>query len=130
MPVSGGTNSRLAVEVASIMATPQDGYIVPLNITAPGKETLDIEQFLKKNFDESVQDKVREPKYIVSRQVSSSILEVVEDFDLIVLGASNAKALSHLIRSTIPEDIAAGTDKPMVMVKSTEGFKSLLKRYI
>jgi nucleotide-binding universal stress UspA family protein len=130
VPVSGGPNSRLAVEVASIMATPNDGYVVPLNITAPGKETLDIEQFLKKNFDQSVQDKVREPRYIVSRQVSSSILEVAKDFDLIVLGASNAKALSHLIRSTIPEDIAAGTDKPMVMVKSTEGFKSLLKRYI
>lgn len=130
VPISESPNSRLALEVAAIMANPDDGYIVPLNIASPGKETLDIEQFVEKSCDQPVRDKVKDAKYVVSKNISSSILEVANDFDLIVIGASSSRALSHLIRSTIPEDVAAETDKPMVMVKSNEGIQSLLKRYI
>ena len=130
VPVSGGPNSRLAMEIAGIMADPDDGYIVPLNITAPGKETLDIDQFIEKVCDEVVRDKVRQPQYAVSKHISETILSVAREYDLIVIGASNDKALAQLIRSTIPEDVAAGTDKPMVMAKATERFESLLKRYI
>ncbi|MBN1482794.1 amino acid permease [candidate division KSB1 bacterium] len=130
VPVSGGPNSRLALAIAAIMVDPADGYIVPLNITAPGKETLDIEQFIEKECEKGVRDKVKEPQYAVSKQVSATILEQAAHYDLIVIGASNAKALSHLIRSSIPEEVAASTDKPMVMVKSTEGIQSFLKRYL
>ncbi len=130
VPISEGPNSRLALDIAAMMADPEDGYIVPLNITSPGKETLDIDQFVEKFCDQSVRDKIKEAKYVVSKNISSTILQVSHDFDLIVIGASNARALSHLIRSTIPEDVANGTDKPMVMVKSNEGIQSLLKRYI
>jgi len=130
VPISGGPNSRLALEVAGIMCDPEGGYIVPLNVSPPGSEILDIEQFIAKECDPVVGQKVLEPRYKISRQISDAILAEVEDFDLVVIGASNDQALAQLIRSTIPEEVADRCDKSMVMVKATEGFETLVKRII
>lgn len=130
VPIAGGPNSRFALEIASIMAHQNEGEIVPFNVTLPGKETMDVDAFIEKECGDMIKEKIIKPKYAVSKNIGNTILEEAHKYDLIVMGASNEKALQHILHSTIPEDIARSTEKPMVMVKATGGIQSFIKKWI
>jgi basic amino acid/polyamine antiporter, APA family len=130
VPVSDCQNSRLALEIAAIMVDAEGGEIVPFNITAPGGETLNLDNFLSKEESEVFAGKNVNPKYAVAKNISETIIKEAPDYDLIVIGTSNDWSLRNMIRSTIPEEVAQGCNKPMVMVKATQGFQSLVRRYI
>ena len=131
VPFAGGPNSAFLLEIAAILVDKPGGEIVPLNIAPPGKPTQDIEAFLNetpalKGYDKSL----FKPKYIVSRQILQTILDESEDFDLVVIGSSRERALQQIVMGSIPEELARRCEKPLVMVKSTEGLKSFIKRWI
>ena len=130
VPVSDSPSSLLALEIASILVDPDKGVIVPFNITAPGDETLDLDEFIGRGTGEFLDGKNIKPQYAVAKNVSEVIIQQAADYDLIVMGASNDRSLNNIIKGTIPERVSQGCDKPMVMAKATKGFKSLVRRYI
>lgn len=128
VPIAGGPFSQFALEVASIMMHPTNGVIVPFNVTPPGKETLDIDEFVSKTLKGRIGAQHIKPKYSVSKYISEIIIHEAAEYDLVVMGASDERALKYIIRSTIPEQVAKRCKTPLVMVKSHEGMISLLKR--
>jgi len=130
VPIAGGPYSPFALEVASIMMDANEGVIVPFNIAPPGGETLDIEAYIKKTIGDKIPAEKFQPKYFVSRYVAEIIIHEAQEYDLIVIGASQEKALRQLRRSTIPEEVARRSNKSLIMVKPRKGFKSLIKRVI
>jgi len=123
------TYARILVPVSDSL-DPDKGVIVPFNITAPGDETLDLDEFIGRGTGEFLDGKNIKPQYAVAKNVSEVIIQQAADYDLIVMGASNDRSLNNIIKGTIPERVSQGCDKPMVMAKATKGFKSLVRRYI
>ena len=131
VPLAGGPNSAFALEIASILVDPDDGEIVPFNVTQPGRETLDIEVFIEQTIAQwEVNGDLLKPKYEVSRDVTKAILDESEEYDLVVIGASKERLFQQMVMSSIPEEVARRCDKPLVMVKATEGIQSLIKRWV
>ena len=131
VPLAGGPNSAFALEIASILADPDQGEIVPLNVTQPGKVTVDIEAFIEQTTVQwDIKTNLLEPKYAVSRDITKAILDESQDYDLVVIGASKERLLQQMVMSSIPEEVARRCDKPLVMVKATEGIESLIKRWV
>ncbi|MBN1352716.1 amino acid permease [candidate division KSB1 bacterium] len=131
VPFAGGPNSAIILEIAAILADKPGGEIVPLNIAAPGKPTQDIESFLEntpslKAFDRNL----FKPKYVVSRHIVKTILDESKAYDLVVIGSSRERMLQQMVMGSIPEELARHCTKPLVMVKSTEGIQSFIKRWI
>ena len=133
VPFAGGPNGALAFEIASILAAPGDGQIVPLNVARPGQPTQDIEAFLDEAVEEHQLNRfLFHPKYLVSKNFVEAIIgEANEwDYDLVIIGATRDKILKQLIRGSLPEEIARRIQKPLVMVNATGGFKLFMRRII
>jgi len=133
VPFAGGPNSVFAFEVASILADPEEGQIIPLNVARPGQPTTDIDAFL----DAAVKIKqlnrnLFKPRYIIDKNIVQTIIQEANegDYDLVVIGASRERMWQQMVMGSIPEELARHCQKPFVMVKATEGLKLLLKRII
>ena len=131
---SGGPNSVLAAEIASILMDPAGGEAEVLNVTRPGRHTMDIEAYLDECAAQIERfDKERfRPKYLVSKNVFGAIMDEMrrEEYDLVVLGVSARGILDQMLRGSIAEQIARGSDKAMAMVRAKKGIRSLIRRYI
>jgi len=130
VPLAGGPNGSFALEVASILAEEGEGEILALTVDT-GKVRFDIGNYVRSNKDslhlplERVHSKV-----IYSKNVVDGILKEAKDYDLIVLGSSNAPLLVNLSRESVPETVARKYDKPLVVVKASLGIQSIVKRWL
>jgi len=128
VPVAGGPNSALALEVASILV--EQGDDAEIVVYTVG-ERLDIEEFLERNAPrmiiprERVKTKVAKPGDIVKL-----ITEESEQYDLVVIGATQQPILRPFAREPIPEAVARIVTTPLVMVKAGAGIRSWIKRWI
>ena len=133
MPFAGGPDGIFAFEIASILVDHEEGKVIPLNVTSPGRKTHDIEAFL----DDAVQSrnldkKIFKPNYKVSKNVVETIVNEANegDYDLVIIGASRERQLKQMVRGSIPEQIARRCEKPLIMVKSVGGLRLFIKRII
>ena len=130
VPLAGGPNGGLALEVASILADPEVGEITALSVTNQG-ERFDIRQFV-----DDREARLRIPlervktKGVKASGIAEAILAEAKDHDLIVLGATAKPAITRIGKPTVPEIIARRADKPMVMVRSAKGFRTWIRRWI
>lgn len=130
VPVGGGPNGALALEMASILADPKEGEVVALTVSRAGVH-FDAAGFISEN-----QERLRLPKekvwskVIAADNIIDAILKEAEDYDLVVLGATRQPLLYKVAWETVPEAIARRTSKPLVMVKAATGISSLVKRWI
>jgi len=131
VPLAGGPNGALALEMASILR--EEGAdqtpITALNIDT-GRH-VDIERFV----DEQVAKKGLDRRRFTTRTIEASdpieaILTESENFDLVVLGTTQKSILKQFARRSIPEEIAHRSNKPTVIVKANVGMRSWLKRWI
>ena len=53
-----------------------------------------------------------------------------KDYDLIVLGTTHKPLLAQMGRLSLPEKIACRAAKPVVMVKSSIGVRSWIRKWI
>ncbi len=133
VPFAGGPDGVFAFEIASILADNKHGKIFPLNVTRPGAKTHDIEDFL----DAAVKIKdlnreLFEPKYIIAKNVFDAILNEANngDYDLVIIGASRETMISQMVKGSFPLELARKCNKPLVMVKATEGLRLLIRKII
>jgi amino acid transporter/nucleotide-binding universal stress UspA family protein len=130
VPVAGGPNGAFALEIASILADPDEGRVTAFTV-ATGRRAFDVGSFVAEHLDRMAlpQDRV-ESRVVNSRDVPGGILAEAEDYDLIVLGATRRPLLRQLGRDSVPETVARRCEKPLVMVKASAGIRSWVKRWI
>jgi len=130
VPVAGGPNGVLALEVATILADRDEGEVVAF--TVDGRRTpFDIGAFVRQN-----QARLHLPlhrvatKSVKADNVVDAILREAEDYDMVVAGCTHEPLLRRITHERIPETIAKRCRKPFVMVKAAGGLRSWIKRWI
>jgi len=131
VPLAGGPNGALALEIASILCE-KDSQVSP--ITALNVDTgrhFDIERFVDEQTAKKGLDRQRfAARTIEARNPAEAILRESADYDLVVLGTTQKPLLRQFASRSIPEEIAHRCAKPTVIVKANIGVRSWLKRWI
>jgi len=130
VPVVGGPNSAFALEIASILAREDDGKICAFTVQ-DGKDHFDLDGFLAAHKERIQLPPERvEARAITDRSPVDAILAEAEHYDLIVLGSTRDPLIYQVVRESIPDIVARRCNKPLIMVKSSSGIKSWIKRWV
>lgn len=130
---AGGPNGALALEIASILADPDQGRIVAF--TVDHRRDFDVSKFVSHHSDRLhvTPDRVS-TKTVDARNVTRAILRearrVDQEYDLVVLGTTGTTRLRQMATNPIPETVAKNCTKPLIMVKAGGGVRSWIKRWI
>ncbi len=130
VPIAGGPNGALALEIASILTRHDEGTVTALSVDT-GRGSVNFEQFLENNakkFD--IPREHLKTKTVKAKSVVKAILKEAREYDLVVLGTTEKPLLAQMGRMSLPEKIACRTPKPVVMVKSDSGVHSWIRRWI
>ncbi|OQY23224.1 MAG: hypothetical protein B6I34_04880 [Anaerolineaceae bacterium 4572_32.1] len=136
VPVAGGLNSRLAVRTAISMARQsQDGptqvtvmHVVPT--CCAETDRVRGEKYTRQAIENNPYQHL-ERLIVEGDDVVEAILETAQDYDLIVIGATEEPLLSNLLVGNLPTRIAREADVTVVMVKRRSGpIKSLLRQTV
>jgi nucleotide-binding universal stress UspA family protein len=129
VPLAGGPNSALALEMAGILADPDEGEITAYTVASP-RHPFDIEAFVAQHRDRiALPDERIHCEVGRGKDVVRAILYQSEQHDLLVLGGTGDSALRKMTHVPIPETIARRCDTPLVMCRAATGLRSWLKRY-
>lgn len=121
IPLAGGPNSQLAARLAAAMARQsRNGPITltALHIIRPGSSDagfIRAQKVLAHSVEGIPYD--FELKIIEGHDVVQAILSVAEDYDLIVIGATNEPLFKTLLLGNIPEEVARRAGVTTIMVK-------------
>jgi nucleotide-binding universal stress UspA family protein len=131
VPLAGGPNGALALEIASILCE-DDSAEAP--ITVLNVDT-GIDFDLASYVDEQVARKGLDRTRFRTRTMQAgdpveAILAQTVDYDLIVLGTTQKSMLAQFARRSIPEEIGHRCRKPTVIVKTNVGVRSWIKRWL
>jgi amino acid transporter/nucleotide-binding universal stress UspA family protein len=135
VPVAGGPNSHRAVKMAATMAgLAQDGpaEVTVLRILRTGVSQAELTRG-HKDMAHSIEGIAYDfnLKLVEGNDVAQTILNVAEDYDLIVIGASNEPMFRTLLVGNIPEQVALNAKVTTIMVKRRSGpIKSLLRETV
>ena len=130
VPLTGGPNGALALEVASILADAEEGEITAFAVNAGGKP-FDIDGFVNLHESKMRLDRARvRAKEVASRNVVGAILAEAAHHDLVVLGCTREPLIRQITRSSVPETVARLCGKPLVMVKASGRLRSWVKRWV
>jgi amino acid transporter/nucleotide-binding universal stress UspA family protein len=131
VPLAGGPNGALALEVASILCVQdeQEKMITALNVDT-GRH-FDIAGFVDEHAAKRGLDRQRfATRTLEAQDPVEAILAASEDFDLVVLGTTRKSLLAQFARRSIPEEIMHRCSKPTIIVKANVGVRSWVKRWI
>jgi len=130
VPVGGGPNSIFALEIASILAEKDDSEIEALVINSP-KKKVDISHIEKASLNGSPInfDRIK-IKLVTSSNVVNAILDESQKNDLVIIGSSLDPLISHVTRDTVSHAVAKKCNKSMIIVKSSGGIRSWIKRWL
>ena len=130
VPLAGGPNGALALEVAQILCEPceKGPTITALNVDT-GRH-FDIESFVSEQIKKKGLERNRfEVRTVMADNPIDGICQTSADYDLLVLGTTQKSILAQFATRSIPEEVAYCCDKPTVLVKANTPMKSLVKRW-
>jgi len=133
VPVAGGPNAALALEVASILAEPDKGRIVAFTVDGRrkfGKFELDV--FVRANRARMrlSADRVQTKTVHAGSAIQAILEEAEQGYDLVVLGATGRARLAQIATDSVPETVAHRCPTPLVMVKASGRIQSWIKRWV
>jgi basic amino acid/polyamine antiporter, APA family len=139
VPLAGGPNGPLALEIAAILNDNQsdkagkagkDGKITVLTVDT-GKGIFNLDKFINDQADRLNLDRNRfNAKILKAKDPASAIMKETQNYDLIVMGTTQKPFVLQFATESIPEEIARRCGKPTVIVKSDVGVRSWIKRWI
>jgi len=128
VPVAGGPNAALALEMAGILAQKETCEITALHVR--GKRAFDVDEFIDQNMHRIDVPRERIRTTILSNvSIIDAIIQEAHNYDLVVLGATDESFIYRFTHTPVPETIARMCDKPLVMVKAGVGLRSWIKRW-
>lgn len=121
MPVEDDRNSRLALELlpAFLSRWSARAELVALNFDGIHAKSR-AERLFQRLSREMPLPADAAASYVEGMDPAKQILDRIRPADLIVMGESQSGHLAHLFGSTLTDDIAQGTDRPVVFVKMYE----------
>ena len=130
VPIAGGPNSSLALEIASILTEKETGTITAFTVASRTRK-FDIAAFVDQHTDglDIPRDRIH-CKTVTGKDVIGAVLRRAEDYDLVVLGNTRESVLRQMAHTPIPETIARNCKKPLVMCRAVSGIQSWIRRYI
>ena len=130
VPLAGGPNGALALEVASILADPAEGEITVMTVAGKG-HAFNVQAFVNDNITRMHLPASRVRAHEVEGgDVVEAILAEAEGYDMVVLGCTQKPMLRQIMHETVPETVAARCDRPLVMVRSGGRLRSWVRRWI
>jgi len=139
VPVAGGPNTRMAIELAVTAADAIElqGQARPeivalhLIIQKSGENNGDIEARRKELTDEfDLEALPIELEIRSAGDAAEGILQAAEEFDQIIIGASDERLLEQSLFGSIPQRIAEESLKTVIMVKRYDPVKFGLRRWL
>ena len=130
VPLAGGPNGALALEMAGILADPDDGEITAMTVGS-GDRKFDLAGFVEQH-----SSRINLPpervlcKTVAGKDVVKTILTQAEDYDMVVIGNTNESVLRQMTHTPIPETVARNCDKPLVTCRAAAGLRSWIRRYL
>ena len=134
VPLGGGPHARLGLELAFDMArhfssTLDVVTVLPLTASEmEQKKRLEIIDMALEGFSS---EGIRiQKRLIMDDSVELGLARESEEFDLMVIGASNIPLWKRLLFGTIPQNVAKHSKAPVIMVKRYEGrVKSWFRKF-
>ena len=137
VPVAGGPNARLALELALTQADALENQghrrpeVVALNLVLDGINGDDLEQRRQDLLDNlDIADWPIELRLVYTTDVVHGILDEATDFDQIIIGASEEGLLEQSLFGSIPQRVAEEALTTVVMVKRHDLVKFGLRRWL
>ena len=130
VPVAGGPNGAIALEVASMLADGDDGTITAFTVDTH-RRPFGLEAFVEANLSRMhvPSERVR-TRRVSARHVVPAILQEAREYDLVVLGCTRRPLVTQIGRHPIPETVARRCAKPLVMVHAGARLRSWIRRWV
>lgn len=135
LPSAGGEHAQCAEQYSSAIAKSLNGSVTLCQIvseTPDATETSKRQGFLDvalKRMEESNDFKAN-GKLIESDSVTGGIIKEAENYDAVMVGAAGKSIYPQIMLGNIPEEIAKGVDKTVIVVKHYHPVKALLGRVV
>ena len=133
VPVAGGPNSAMALEIGSILVAGTGGDVVVFTVDTGAGRAFDLPSFVAEHAARTTLSGDRiHTKTAESSSVVAAILEEAarDEYDLVVLGATREPLIYQFARDSVPEKVAKACRKSLVMVKASGGIRSWIRRWV
>ena len=130
VPMAGGPNGFFALQIASILAEKHKGTVDALIINDEREaiHVTDIPESMREGIHVNF-DRINTTRKSAVNIVDA-ILEESKPYDLIILGSTLDPIIRQVTRESISHAVAKKCSKPMIIVKASGGFKSLIRRWL
>ncbi len=122
VPTAGGPNAPIGAYLASTLAQSNDANVTGLYVQvgrASSSRMAENRRILDETFHGLTFRKDPEKKIITANSPQAGILSEAEDFDLVIIGASEQGGLDQFAFGSIPQRIASQAPSSSIMVKGT-----------
>ncbi len=128
-PTKGlSAHGKLTWEVARILAAHYDAAITVFHVT-PMDKSGEIPELLQDEMSVEQEGMQYTVKLLQSRDPAGRICKEAEDYDLVVIGASETSLFGRFLFGLKPMKIAEGCSCPVIMVRRNTGIRSWFKRW-
>jgi uncharacterized hydrophobic protein (TIGR00271 family) len=124
VPTSGGPNAPIGARLASTLSRSTGATVTGLYVQVGRASNIRMAQnrkVLDNTFQDLEFDKPPEKKIILANSVLTGILKEAENYDLVIVGASEEGFIDQFAFGSIPQRIAAQAPYSSVMVKGYSG---------
>jgi len=124
VPTSGGPNAPIGARLASTLSRSTGASVTGLYVQVGRASNIRMAQnrkVLDNTFQDLEFDKPPEKKIILANSVLTGILKEAENYDLVIVGASEEGFIDQFAFGSIPQRIAAQAPFSSVMVKGYSG---------
>lgn len=136
VPVSSGPNSRRAVKLAISMAHQEEKpsqvdvmTVIPYN--APQNLRIRAQQAIDHALEGVGKHRHLDTKLIEGERVTDSILQVAQDYDLIIMGATEEPVFRNLLTGNVAAQVAKNAEVTVIIVKRRSGvLRSVLRQTV
>ncbi|RZN62836.1 amino acid permease [Methanonatronarchaeum sp. AMET6-2] len=118
LPTRLSSKIGLTLDIASAIASKGEGLIELLRVIDPGASKKEIEKI--REFQKRSRKRIKvesDSKIIKNKDVVEALLSESEQFDLVVMSASQESALKGFLFGTIPNEVADKTDSSILIVQ-------------
>lgn len=125
VPVAGGPNSRLAVNIAQALArnTEEETDVILLHVILSGVNP-DVAQARAENTFRRLTERANfplQPLVVTASNPVEGILEAADGCDMIVMGATREPLFRNLLAGDVSQQVAERANCPVLMVKRRSG---------
>ena len=135
LPTSGGKHARVAEGYSAAIARANDGQVTVCQVVKKSAPMSNISKNAA-SMEEAVERMTLENGFtpdselIHSDSVTEGIINAAENYDAVMIGATEKSVYPQILFGNIPEEIAKNSGKTVIVVKHYDKVKELLGRVI